>query len=166
MAAVRGACSNTAMAETRGTRHLRTAGVAFDVHTYRHDRKGAVFASEAIGVPLERFAKTLVVDAGGPVLVLMPGDRELSLRKLARVRGAKGAAMVDPKDAERLTGYLVGGIGPFGTRRELPVLLDASLEAHARIAVNAGGRGIIVELGRADLVRLTSATVADLAHEG
>jgi Cys-tRNA(Pro)/Cys-tRNA(Cys) deacylase len=74
--------------------------------------------------------------------------------------------MVDPKDAERLTGYLVGGIGPFGTRRELPVLLDASLEAHERIAVNAGGRGIIVELGRDDLLRLTSATVADLAQEG
>jgi Cys-tRNA(Pro)/Cys-tRNA(Cys) deacylase len=161
-----GACWNAAMAETRGTRHLRAAGVAFDVHTYRHDRKGAAFASEAIGIPLERFAKTLVADAGGPVLVLMPGDRELSLRKLARVRGVKDAAMADPKDAERLTGYLVGGIGPFGTRRELPVLLDASFAAHERIAVNGGGRGIIVELGRDDLVRLTAATVADLAQEG
>jgi Cys-tRNA(Pro)/Cys-tRNA(Cys) deacylase len=165
VAAVRRACSNTPVAETRGTRYLRQQGVAFELLTYRHDRKGAAFAAEALGIPLTQFAKTLVVAAGEPVLVLMGGDRELSLRKLARARGVKEAAMADPKDAERLTGYLVGGIGPFGTRRPLPVLADAALQQHERIAVNAGGRGVIVELAREDLLRLTRATVADLAQD-
>jgi Cys-tRNA(Pro)/Cys-tRNA(Cys) deacylase len=153
------------MAETRGTRHLRDAGVDFTLHTYRHDVKGAAFAAAALDIELDRFAKTLVVDAGGPVLVLMAGDQELSLRKLARVRDVKEAALADPKDAERLTGYLVGGIGPFGTRRELPVLLEELLTLHDRIAVNGGGRGVIVELATDDLIRLTGATVADLAHQ-
>jgi Cys-tRNA(Pro)/Cys-tRNA(Cys) deacylase len=154
------------MAETRGTRYLRQQGVEFELRTYRHDRKGAVFAAESLDIPLERFAKTLVAEAGGAVLVLMAGDRELSLRKLARARGVKDASMADPKDAERLTGYLVGGIGPFGTRRALPVLVDASLTAHDRIAVNGGGRGVIVELGRDDLLRVTGAATAELAQEG
>jgi len=152
------------VAETRGTRFLRQQGVAFDLRTYRHDTKGAAFAAAALDLPLERFAKTLVADAGGPVLVLMGGDRELSLRKLARARGVKDAAMADPRDAERLTGYGLGGIGPFGTRRVLPVLVDASLGRHERIAVNGGGRGVIVELARDELLRLTSATLHDLAQ--
>jgi Cys-tRNA(Pro)/Cys-tRNA(Cys) deacylase len=165
VAVVRQPCSNTDVAETRGTRYLRQAGVPFELLTYRHDKKGAAFAAEALGIPLERFAKTLVADADGPVLVLMPGDRELSLRKLARARSVKDAAMADPKDAERLTGYLVGGIGPFGTRRALPVLVEASLAGRDRIAVNGGGRGVIVELAIDDLLRLTAATVADLAQD-
>jgi Cys-tRNA(Pro)/Cys-tRNA(Cys) deacylase len=73
--------------------------------------------------------------------------------------------MADPRDAERLTGYLVGGIGPFGTRRALPVLVDASLLRHERIAVNGGGRGVIVELAADELVRLTAATAAELAQD-
>ncbi len=165
VAVVRRPCSNTRVAETRGTRYLRQHGVAFELLTYRHDRKGAAFAAEALDIPLERFAKTLVAQAGEPVLVLMPGDRELSLRKLARARGVKEATMAEPSDAERLTGYLVGGIGPFGTRRALPVLADASLRAQERIAVNGGGRGVIVDLAAADLLRLTGAAVADLAQD-
>ena len=165
MAAVGRPCSNTRVAETRGTRYLRQQGIDFELRTYRHDRKGAAFASESLGIPIERFAKTLVAEAGGPVLVLMPGDRELSLRKLARLRGVKEAHMAEPKDAERLTGYLVGGIGPFGTRRTLPVLVEESLTAHDRVAVNGGGRGVIVELARDDLLRLTGAETADLAQE-
>ena len=102
-------------------RFLRQQRVPFDVHVYEHLEKGAEFAAVALGLPLERFAKTLVVEAGGdPVFALMPGDRELSLKKLARAAGAKQAQLADPRDAERVTGYLVGGISPFGAGARCP----------------------------------------------
>ena len=154
------------MAATRGTRELERAGVPFTLHTYRHDAKGAEFAAQALGIPLDRFAKTLVVEAGGePVLCLVRGDRELSLKKLAAARGAKAAAMASERDAERLTGYLVGGISPFGTRRRLPVLVDETLLAHDAIALNGGQRGVIVELGTGAVVAHLGAQVADLVVE-
>lgn len=151
-------------AETLGTKALRRLGLAFDVHVYDHREKGAAFAAAALGMPLERFAKTLVVELdGAPVFVLMAGDRELSLRALARAAGGRGATMAEPAVAERLTGYLTGGISPFGSRRALPVYLDASLLEHERIAVNGGRRGVIVELASADVRDALDATVADLA---
>jgi Cys-tRNA(Pro)/Cys-tRNA(Cys) deacylase len=155
---------NVRVAATRGTRELERAGVPFTVHTYRHDVKGAEFAAQALGIPLDRFAKTLVVDAGGePVLCLVRGDRELSLKKLATARGVKHAALASERDAERLTGYLVGGISPFGTRRRLPVLVDDTLLAHASVALNGGQRGVIVELETDAVVAHLGAQVADLA---
>jgi len=153
------------MAETRGTRALRAGGVAHAVHTYSHDEKGAEFAAQALGIPLERFAKTLVVLAGEPVLCLVRGDRELALKKLAAARDVKHAELVEPRDAERLTGYLVGGISPFGTRRDLPVYLDETLLEHGRIALNAGQRGVIVELDPRDVARLLGAVAADLCAD-
>jgi Cys-tRNA(Pro)/Cys-tRNA(Cys) deacylase len=152
------------MADTRGTRVLRREGIAFLLHTYEHREKGAAFAAAALGLPLERFAKTLVVEAGGePVFALVAGDHELSLKKLARAHDARQATMADPRDAERLTGYLVGGISPLGARRALPAYLDESLLAFERIAVNAGQRGVIVELAPGHLVALLRAVPADLA---
>jgi len=159
---------NGEVTATRGTTWLRRAGAAFTVHTYDYaggpkDVATAVQAADALQIPVERFAKTLVAEADGdPVFVLMRGDHEVSLKKLARAAGAKHAEMADPRDAERLTGYQIGGIGPFGARRLLPVFLDESLLAHERIALNAGGRGVILEMECADLVRLLEATPADL----
>ncbi len=141
----------------------------FEVHTYDYGSAPAgvataVHASEALEIPVERFAKTLVAEADGdPVFVLIAGDRELSLRKLARAAGGKHAEMADPRDAERLTGYQIGGIGPFGARRGLPVFIDASLLDHERIALNAGRRGVILELASEDVLRLLKAVSADLA---
>ena len=152
---------------TRGTAYLRREGVPFTLHTYEHRVRGVAYAAEALSIPLARFAKTLVVEADGdPLFVLLPGDRELSLKKLARARGAKHAELADPSDAERLTGYQVGGIGPFGSRRPLPVLLHASLLEHERIALNAGGRGVILEMSSGDVSRLLGAATADLALDG
>ena len=145
-------------------RYLRQQRVPFDVHTYEHVAKGAEFAAQALGLPLERFAKTLVVEAGGdPVFALMPGDRELSLKKLARAAGAKQAQLADPRDAERLTGYLVGGISPFGARRPLPAYLEETLLEHERIAINAGQRGVILELASSEVARLLDASAVDLS---
>jgi Cys-tRNA(Pro)/Cys-tRNA(Cys) deacylase len=161
-------CFNGTVAATRGTTWLARAGVTFAVHTYDygsapHGSSTAAYAAEALSIPAERFAKTLVAEADGdPVFVLMPGHREVSLRKLARAAGAKHAELADPRDAERLTGYQVGGIGPFGSRRTLPVYVDASLLDHDRIALNGGQRGVILEVASADVVRLLVAVPADL----
>jgi Cys-tRNA(Pro)/Cys-tRNA(Cys) deacylase len=151
------------VAQTRGMRVLEAAGVPFTLHTYEHLEKGAEFAALALGMPLERFAKTLVVEVDdSAVFALMPGDCELSLKKLARAAGAKHAEMADPRTAERLTGYQVGGISPFGARRPLPAYMEEGLTLYDRIAINGGQRGVILELDPADVVRLLDAVIADL----
>jgi Cys-tRNA(Pro)/Cys-tRNA(Cys) deacylase len=152
------------MTATRGTAALTAAGVAHTVHTYPHERKGALPAAEALGLPPARVAKTLVIEADGePAFAILPGDAELSLKRAARALGARAAAMADPHAAERLTGYRTGGISAFGSRRALPVLVEARLMDHGSVFVNAGGRGVMVELAPADLVAAAGGTVAELA---
>ena len=147
------------MAVTRGMRVLRAAGVPFDVHEYTFATKGAAYAAEVLEIEPQRMAKTLVVELDGAfVFVLVPGDQELSLRELARAAGGKHAALAAERDAERVSGYQVGGISPFGSKRELPVYAVASWLAFERVALNAGGRGCIVELARDDVVRLLRPT--------
>ena len=153
------------MAETRGTTELRRAGVAHTLmsYTYRHGG-GAEQAADDLGVEHARMFKSLVARAGdGLVFALVPATGELSLKKLAAAAGVKHAAMADPRDAERATGYQVGGMSPLGSRRRLPVYLDASGGEFERICLNAGGRGQIVEVGAAELVQLVDAHLVDLA---
>jgi Cys-tRNA(Pro)/Cys-tRNA(Cys) deacylase len=152
------------MTETRGTRALRAAGVPFELHVYEHAVKGALAASEALGIEPARLAKSLVAEVDGvPVFALLPGDGELAPKKLARAFGGRSARMAEPSDAERLTGYQTGGISPFGSRRPLPVFADARWLGHATVCLNGGRRGVIVELATDDLVRVLAATAADLA---
>lgn len=154
------------MAETRGTTELRRAGVAHTLmsYTYRHGG-GAEQAADDLGVEHARMFKSLVARAGDAALVfaLVPATGELSLKKLAAAAGVKHAEMADPRDAERVTGYQVGGMSPLGSRRRLPVYLDASGGEFERICLNAGGRGQIVEVGAAELVQLVDAHLVDLA---
>jgi len=153
------------MAETRGTTELRRAGVAHTLlrYPYRHGG-GAEQAADDLGVERARMFKSLVARAGGePVFALVPATAELSLKKLAAAAGVKHAVMAEPRDAERATGYQVGGISPLGARRRLPVYLDASGGLFDRICLNAGGRGQIVEVGASELVTLVDAQLADLA---
>jgi Cys-tRNA(Pro)/Cys-tRNA(Cys) deacylase len=151
-------------AATRGTKALAALGVPHRVHTYEHRVKGAVYAADALGIEPARLAKTLVAEVDGePVFVLVPGDLTLSLKALARAAGGKSAALAEPQAAERLTGYQVGGISPFGARRPLPVYAERRFLEHDQVALNAGGRGVIVELARDDLVRALAPTVAELA---
>ena len=102
---------------------LKEKGIDFEVREYVHEKKGARFASSAMGFPLEKTIKTLVVDMGakGEHLLLMPGDCKVDLKQLARLLGSKRAAMVDKYTAERITGYRIGGISPFCTKKRLPV---------------------------------------------
>ena len=156
------------MAETRGTTRLRAAGVEHRLlrYSYSAGAGAAEQAAAALDVEPERMFKSLVAMAGGsPVFALVPAGRELSLKKLAAAAGVRSAGMAEPRDAERLTGYQVGGISPLGARRELPVYLDDSALAHERICLNAGGRGQIVELRTDDLLRLTGAATAALTAQ-
>jgi Cys-tRNA(Pro)/Cys-tRNA(Cys) deacylase len=120
-----------------------------------------------LGLPLNMLHKTLVVkgEKKGIVMAVVPGDHELSLRKLAKAMGDKSAEMIDVEDLFRLTGYLKGGCSPLGARKAFPVYLDAGAMAHERISVSAGQRGLQMLLAPADLARLTRAVVIDLKAE-
>ena len=96
------------------------------------------------------------------VAALVPVDRELDLKRLAAAAGARRAALADPADAERATGYVVGGISPLGGRRPLPTFIDATALEHHTVLVSAGRRGLQLAVAPADLVRLTDAIVAVL----
>ena len=153
------------MASTRGTQYLKNQKISFTIHTYDHKVKGAEFAAESTNIPLSRMIKTLVVElADGFVFALMPGDRTLSLKKLGRIAGSKTASMSSTRDAERLTGYQVGGISPFGSKRSLKIYMDQSLSDHDEIAINGGGRGIIVSLSSKDLIDVLKPTVGDISE--
>jgi Cys-tRNA(Pro)/Cys-tRNA(Cys) deacylase len=153
--------------ETRGTTALRQAGVEHRLMRYAYDAEGgALGAADALGVEPERMFKSLVVRAGSElVFALVAADAALSPKRLAAAAGAKHAEMAQPREAERATGYQVGGMSPLGARKRLRVFLDAGAERFERICLNAGNRGHIVEVATADLVRLTDATVAAIAAD-
>jgi Cys-tRNA(Pro)/Cys-tRNA(Cys) deacylase len=92
----------------------------------------------------------------------MPGDRELTLKKMAQACGVKKAVMADPAVAERLTGYHVGGISPFGLRQKLPVVMEESLLAHDKVMINAGQRGVMLKMIPGDIMAATGGRVATL----
>ncbi len=152
---------------TRGIQFLKQKRIAHEVIKYDHQEKGARFAAQAAGFPLSQTIKTLVVslDANQYTLVLMPGDSELSMKKIAKTCGAKRAAMADQASATRVTGYLVGGISPFGTKKRLPVIMESALQHYREVMINAGQRGTMVKLAPVDIIRALNATVADVSHQ-
>src|ERR1043165_8350282 len=120
-------------------------------------------AAEALGIEPARLLKTLMAKAGNAVVcVLVPSDTEVSLKKLAAEAGAKDAAMLPAPEAERVTGYHVGGISPFGQKKRVRVFVAQSALAHETVIVNGGRRGLQIELAPADLVRVLEATAAEL----
>jgi len=151
---------------TPATRVLTQAGIAFTLHQYDYDPNAArvgMQAAEALGVDPGRLLKTLMAKAGNAVVcVLIPSDTEVSLKKLAAAAGAKDAAMLPAAEAERITGYHVGGISPFGQKKRVRVFVAQDALTHARVIVNGGRRGLQVELVPADLVRVLEATAAEL----
>ena len=152
------------MKMTAGLRFLKQQKIDHEAREYDCRVKGAEYAAEALAWPVAAMAKTLVVKLGSGEYcqVLMPGDLELSLKTLARVAGAKAATMTAPEEAQKLTGYLVGGIGPFGVKKPVPVWIHKSLMDFERIGVNGGRRGLIVFLAPGDIVSALGAQVADL----
>ena len=153
---------------TPATAALSAAGVPFTLRPYEHHPDAANFGEEAaaaLGVEPTRIFKTLVADLAGKLVVgIVPVAGQLDLKALAGVLGGKKATMADPALAARSSGYVLGGISPIGQRTRLPTVLDSSAEAYPTILVSAGRRGLQVELAVIDLVRLTGATVAPIAH--
>jgi Cys-tRNA(Pro)/Cys-tRNA(Cys) deacylase len=150
---------------TPATLALQLAGVAFTLHEYAYDPRGervGLQAAQALGVDPARLLKTLMARAGEIVCVLAPSDRDVSLKALAAVAGAKDAAMLAPAEAERVTGYHVGGISPFGQKRKAPVFVEQTALSHPSVLVNGGRRGLQIEIAPADLVRLLAAKPAAL----
>ena len=120
-------------------------------------------AAEALGVEPRRMLKTLMAEADGkPVCVMVPSDCEVSMKKLATAFGGKSANMMRPGDAERLTGYHVGGISPFGQKKRVPVAIEQAALGHARVFVNGGQRGLQIELDPNDAVTAADAIVQAL----
>ncbi len=153
------------MSTTSAQRVLKQLAISFEAREYDHRIKGAEFAAEALGWPLESMVKTLVValDDRSHALALLPGTVELSLKKLAREAGARSARMATPDEAEKLTGYLVGGISPFGTRKPLAIWMHESITTFPKIGINGGRRGLIVFLDPAEACRALGARTANLA---
>jgi Cys-tRNA(Pro)/Cys-tRNA(Cys) deacylase len=152
---------------TRAVSFLKHKQISFDVVTYDHREKGAEYAAKATGYPLERTVKTLVVEVGrrNYCLALLPGHLELNLKKMAACLGVKRTAMVDINTAERLTGYRVGGISPFGTTQRLPTLMDRQILAQAEILINAGQRGVMLKMRPSHLVKALDCQVAAIARD-
>jgi len=149
---------------TPATAALDKAGVAYSLATYDYDPDAdsvGLAAAEALGAPPSEVLKTLIVLADGkPACVVLASDREVSMKRLAAALGAKSAEMMKPADAERITGYRVGGVSPFGQKKRLPTVLDAAAAELPAAYVNGGQRGLQARLAPADLVRVLGAKVA------
>ncbi|NLF04517.1 MAG: Cys-tRNA(Pro) deacylase [Actinomycetales bacterium] len=149
---------------------LAAAGVEHTAHPYEHDPSSTLGygleAAHALGVEPERVFKTLMAVVDGELTVaIVPVTCTLDLKALAAACGKKKAAMAEVAVAERATGYVAGGISPLGQRNPHPTVIDESAELFETVLVSGGRRGLDVELAPADLVRLTSATVADIARD-
>jgi Cys-tRNA(Pro)/Cys-tRNA(Cys) deacylase len=151
---------------TPATGALDRAGITYELVSYEYDPGAArvgMQAAESLGVPAERVLKTLMLEVDGkPVCALLASDREVAMKRLAAAAGGKSAAMMKPADAERLTGYRVGGVSAFGQKRKVPTIVDASALAHESVFVNGGQRGLQARLAPRDLVTALGATVAEI----
>jgi Cys-tRNA(Pro)/Cys-tRNA(Cys) deacylase len=151
---------------TRATQALGTLGINFTLHSYDYDPDAdriGLQAAEALGIAPRRVLKTLMAEVDGrPVCVVVPSDREISMKKLAAAFAGKTAGMMRPADAERLSGYHVGGISPFAQKKRVPAAIEAAALAEASVYLNGGQRGLQIELDPKDAVRALDAIVVAL----
>jgi Cys-tRNA(Pro)/Cys-tRNA(Cys) deacylase len=149
---------------TRATLLLSNLGVSFALHTYGYDPRAeriGLQAADALGVEARRVLKTLMAEVDGkPVCVIVPSDRDVSMKKLAGAFHGKAAKMMPAADAERLTGYHVGGISPFAQKKRVPVAIEETTLTQASVFINGGQRGLQIELDANDARRVLGAIVA------
>ena len=149
---------------TPATKALEAAGVAFTVHTYDYDpdaERIGLHAAEALNEDPARVLKTLMVLLDGkPACAIIPSDREVAMKKLAAALGGKHAEMMKPAEAERITGYKVGGISAFGQRRKVPTAIEAAALKQPYVYINGGQRGLQVRLEPKEAVRVLGAVSA------
>jgi len=151
---------------TRATLALHQLGIDFTFHSYDYDpnaERTGIQAAEAIGIEPRRLLKTLMAEVDGkPVCVIVPADREVSMKKLAAAFSGKTASMMRPADAERLTGYHIGGISPFGQKKRVPVAIDEAVLSERTVFLNGGQRGTEIELDPKDARNALDAIVHPL----
>ena len=154
---------------TPGINVARQHKIVHRVHEYTHDASRESYgleAAEKLGVPGEQVFKTLVVALDNKALAVgvIPVSSMLSMKLIAKAAGAKKAAMADPADVERTTGYVLGGVSPLGQKKRLKTIIDSSAEKFATIYVSAGRRGLEIELSPADLKKLTNGMFAGICQ--
>jgi len=152
--------------ETPATSFLRQHGVPFTEHLYGYvEHGGTAESARQLGVDEHHVVKTLVMQDQDALalIVLMHGDRKVSLKNLARQIGAKSVQPCTPEAAQRHTGYQVGGTSPFATRKNLPIYVERSVLSLERICINGGRRGFLVGLEPEILVSLLHAQPVDCA---
>ena len=154
---------------TPAIKAAESAGVTVKVHEYQHDPGNTQYgleAAEALGLDPARVFKTLLVRQNGDdrrlAVAVVAVTGQLDLKAMAAACGAKKVEMADPAQAERVTGYVVGGISPLGQKRGLPTVLDASVNDFATVFVSGGRRGLDIEIAPDDLARLCQASVAEI----
>ena len=157
-----------AMARTTpATQALAKAGVAFELVTYDYDPDAprvGLQAAEALGADAEQVLKTLMTEVDGkPVCCILASDREVAMKRLAAAVGGKSAQMMKPADAERITGFKVGGVSPFGQKKRVPVVLDEAALIHPLVFINGGQRGLQARLDPNEIVRALGAVVAAIS---
>ncbi len=153
---------------TPATQALAKAGIPFELASYDYDpnaERVGLQAAEAMGVSPGLVFKTLMAELDGkPVCAIVPSDEEVNMKKLAAALGGKSAHMMKPADAERLTGYKVGGISPLGQRKVVPTAIDELATLYDEIYLNGGQRGLQIRMKPNDLVRFLAARTADLVR--
>jgi Cys-tRNA(Pro)/Cys-tRNA(Cys) deacylase len=151
---------------TRATLALNKLGVNFTIHSYDYDpdaERIGLQAADAIGIEPRRVLKTLMAEVDDkPVCVIVPSDREVSMKKLASAFHGKTAKMMRPTDAERLTGYHVGGISPFGQKKRVPIVIDEAAMIESSVFLNGGQRGLQIELEPNEALKALDAIVRPL----
>ena len=154
---------------TPATKLLKANKIDFSIHEYEHDANAKSFgleAAEKLNLRVEEVFKTLLVtDEKNYFVAILPVHHQLNLKKVAQVVGAKKLKMSDPKDAERLTGYLVGGISPVGQKKRLKTVIDQSAQQLEKLYVSGGKRGLDIGLKPQDLAKVLSATFADVLDQ-
>ena len=155
--------------KTNAARILDTLGIGYRLAAYEVDEEdlSATHLADMIDEDPEKIFKTLVMrgDRTGPVVCVIPGDRELDLKKAAKASGNKSCAMLPLKDLQGMTGYIRGGCSPLGMKKRFPTYIHASVLDHEEIFISAGLRGLQLVLAPDDLVAAAEATVADLTHK-
>ncbi len=151
---------------TQATKLLDSMDVEYTKHLYDYKKSGAVAAAELMGLPEHAMIKTLVMETNErkPLIMLMHGEKETSLKELARQLGVKNVSTVSVKDAQRYTAYMVGGISPFGTRRKLDVCVEETILELDYLYINGGRRGFILGMTPDVLVKVLGPKTVNVAR--